>query len=159
MLQRIQTVFLLLVILFMTLSMFFPLWLMKGQDGQLIYELFSFKLNSFKTEDGSLQVLYFPFSFVATLAVAAITVALIEVSKFKNRLLQMKLGALNALLMAGTMGLGVYFATQLIVTEVSNGGTYGIGLFLPAAAMICNVIANRFIRKDERLVRSVDRIR
>ena len=127
MLQRIQTVFLLLVILFMTLSMFFPLWLMKGQDGQLIYELFSFKLNSFKTEDGSLQVLYFPFSFVATLAVAAITVALIEVSKFKNRLLQMKLGALNALLMAGTMGLGVYFATQLIVTEVSNGGTSGIG--------------------------------
>ena len=159
MLQRIQTVFLLLVILFMTLSMFFPLWLMKGQDGQLIYELFSFKLNSFKTEDGSLQVLYFPFSFVATLAVAAITVALIEVSKFKNRLLQMKLGALNALLMAGTMGLGVYFATQLIATEVSNGGTYGFGLFLPAAAMICNVIANRFIRKDERLVRSVDRIR
>ena len=55
----------------------------------------------------------------------------------------------------------------------SFGGTQGVyshsseacacdmtfGLFLPAAALICNMIANRFIRKDERLVRSVDRIR
>lgn len=159
MLQRIQTIFLLFVALFMALSFFFPLWIMKGQEGELLYELFSLKLNSLNVEDGSVQEVYFPFSFVASLAAASVTVAIIEISKFKNRLLQMKLGALNALLMAGTMGLGVYFATQLIATQTATGGTYGVGLFLPAAALICNMIANRFIRKDERLVRSVDRIR
>ncbi len=143
----------------MGLTFFFPLWTLLAEDGSKIYELFNLKLNSYSSEDGSLTELYFPYSFVATLAVATITIAIIEITKFRNRLLQMKLGALNAMLMAGTMGLSVYFATDLITSEVSNGGIYGLALFLPAAAMICNIIANRFIRKDERLVRSVDRIR
>ncbi len=159
MLQRIQTIFLLLVVICMSVTFFFPLWTLLAEDGSKIYELFNLKLNSYSPEDGSLNELYFPYSFVASLAAASITIAIIEITKFNNRLLQMKLGALNAMLMAATMGLSVYFATDLITSEVSNGGKYGLGLFLPAAAMICNIIANRFIRKDERLVRSVDRIR
>ena len=35
----------------------------------------------------------------------------------------------------------------------------GLGLWLPGAAVICNLLANRFIRKDERLVRDADRLR
>ena len=38
-------------------------------------------------------------------------------------------------------------------------GEYKLGLFMPAIALILNSIANRYIRKDEKLVRSVDRIR
>lgn len=159
MLQRIQTIFLLLVIICMGLTFFFPLWTLLAEDGSKIYELFNLKLNSYSSVDGSLTELYFPYSFVGSLAIASITIAIIEITKFNNRLLQMKLGALNAMLMAATMGLSVYFATDLITSGASNGGIYGLGLFLPAAAMICNIIANRFIRKDERLVRSVDRIR
>jgi hypothetical protein len=34
-----------------------------------------------------------------------------------------------------------------------------MGLYLPIAAMICNILANRFIRRDENLVRSADRMR
>jgi len=30
---------------------------------------------------------------------------------------------------------------------------------MPVAALLFNVLANKFIRKDEKLVRSVDRIR
>ena len=33
------------------------------------------------------------------------------------------------------------------------------GFFLPAIAMVFNILANRFIRRDENLVRSVDRLR
>ena len=159
MLQRIQTIFLLLVALFMVLSFFFPLWTLKNEEGQLVYELFNLKLNSFATEDGSLQSIFMPFALVAALATASIVVVIVEITKFKNRLLQMKLGALNAMLMAATMGLSVYFATDLINSMTSNGGAYGAGLFMPGIAMICNIIANRFIRKDDRLVKSVDRIR
>lgn len=159
MLQRIQTIFLILVVLFMGLSFLFPLWTLKNEEGQILYELFNLKLNSFATEDGSLKEIYFPFSLVASLAVASITVTSIEITKYKNRLLQMKLGALNALLMAATMGLSVYYATDLINSMTSSGGAYGPGLFMPGIAMICNIIANRFIRRDEKLVRSVDRIR
>ncbi|MDH3711846.1 MAG: DUF4293 domain-containing protein [Cyclobacteriaceae bacterium] len=32
-------------------------------------------------------------------------------------------------------------------------------MYLPAVALILNLLANRFIRRDESLVRSVDRLR
>ena len=38
-------------------------------------------------------------------------------------------------------------------------GIFKPGYFLPLGAMILNSLANRFIKKDEDLVRSVDRIR
>jgi hypothetical protein len=38
-------------------------------------------------------------------------------------------------------------------------GQYLIGTYLPMGAMVCNLIANRFIRRDENLVRSADRLR
>ena len=158
MLQRIQTVFLMLVALFMLLTFFFPVWTNMGEDGQILFQLFSLKLNQLDAVTGEIKTIYFPYSLISTLAVASFTVALVEITKFKNRLVQMKLGALNSLFMAGTMGLSVYFATDLI--EISGAsGKYGIALFLPGAAMMFNLLANRFIRRDDRLVKSVDRIR
>lgn len=159
MLQRVQTIFLLLVIIFMGLSFFFPLWTAVDEDGTVVYQLMNLKLMDYASGSAKTEV-FIPYCFVATLAAACITITIISISKFTNRLLQMKLGALNAMLMTGTMGLSVYFATDLIkAVATTGGGQYGIGLFAPGAAMICNIIANRFIRKDERLVRSVDRIR
>ena len=38
-------------------------------------------------------------------------------------------------------------------------GTFGFGLFIYAMAMLLNIVARRFIQKDEKLVRSVDRLR
>ncbi|HOO10052.1 MAG TPA: DUF4293 family protein [Cyclobacteriaceae bacterium] len=34
-----------------------------------------------------------------------------------------------------------------------------MALFLPIVAMVSNMVANRFIRKDEKLVRDSDRLR
>ena len=72
----------------------------------------------------------------------------------------MKLGALNSLVLAGFLGLSVYFTFRMEkMIGVAGEGTYEFGMYLPAVALICNLLANRFIRKDEALVRSVDRIR
>ena len=160
MLQRVQTIFMLLVILFMMLSFFFPIWILRDDTGGLVYELMNYQL----TMGSGNEIIYFPYAVVASLAATVIVVAMIEIAKYSNRLLQMKLGALNALLMAATIVVSVYFYTNLMntaVAEVSapDAGAIGAGLFLPGVAMICNILANRFIRKDERLVRSVDRIR
>jgi hypothetical protein len=38
-------------------------------------------------------------------------------------------------------------------------GEYGYAMWLPAIAMLSNLVANRFIRKDEKLVRDADRLR
>ena len=72
----------------------------------------------------------------------------------------MKYGFLNTLL------LGIIIA--LLYYQIIEGdkilphpvyGDYKIGFFLPIIALIFNVLANFYIKKDEDLVRSADRIR
>jgi hypothetical protein len=38
-------------------------------------------------------------------------------------------------------------------------GNYLMGFYLPVVALLFNLLSNRFIRKDEMLVKSADRIR
>lgn len=158
MLQRIQTVFLILAALFMTGSLFFPIWISQAPDSDTIYRLFSFYLE--KTDDSNdiaeITKSFMPYMLISIFAIISVLVAIVEITKFKNRLLQMKLSALNSLFMAATLGFSAYYATDLFK---QYGGGYALGLFLPAVAMVLNMLANRYIRKDERLVKSVDRIR
>lgn len=133
---------------------FFPIWT-ATDDGtyKVFYPLYLL------TRTGSTDTAtYFPYVWCGTLAVAAATLAIIEIGKFENRLLQLKMGALNSLVMTGALGVAVYFSNGLI-TSNPTPGSYGLGLYLPAVAMISNLIANRFIRSDEKLVRDSERIR
>ena len=155
MLQRIQTVFLFLIVIFMTGVLFFNIW--TGSYGEGIVNL-----TAFYTEvitDAETQFISSPYLIIAVLSIASATLAAIEIFRYKNRLLQMKLGALNSLFMAGTVVSMVLLSNNLGETYEVASSKYGISLFLPVAAMICNLLANRFISKDEKLVRSVDRIR
>jgi Domain of unknown function (DUF4293) len=152
--QRKQTIFLSVTAFCMIFMIFFPIW--KATDGDVERSLFPLHY-TVKTGD-VIDTIYFPYALCAILAVAAATIAIFEIGKFEDRLLQMKLGALNALLMAGSLGSAIYFAMQMIkVNQVA--GQYEWGLWLPAVAMINNLIANRFIRRDEKLVRDSNRIR
>lgn len=152
--QRKQTVFLIIVGACMTVSILFPVW--QAGDGSAGHALFP--LHYTVTENGIKNTQYFPYAATAILAIAAATVAFFEIGKFRNRMLQIKLGAFNSLLMAGSLGSAVYFATSLInATQIA--GTYGLALWLPVGALISNMIANRFIRRDEKLVRDSERLR
>ncbi len=152
--QRKQTIFLVVTGLCMVLMVFSPVWLTQESGTEkMLYPLhYTIKAGEER------NTIYFPYAACAMLAMAAATVAFIEIGKFENRLLQLKLGALNSLLMAGAIGLAVYFATSLIRTN-QQAGSYGWGLWLPAIAMVSNMVANRFIRRDEKLVRDSERIR
>ena len=152
--QRKQTIFLALTGSLMVLTIFFPAWV--AEEGGIRRELYP--LHYSVTESGAKTVTYFPYAISAILAVAAATLAFLEIGKFENRMTQIKMGALNSLLMAGSLGGLVVFATQLIERN-QMAGQYGLSLWLPAGAMISNMIANRFIRRDEKLVRDSERIR
>ncbi len=152
--QRKQTIFLAVTGACMVLMTFFPAWVSE-LDG-IRHELSPFYYS--RTEAGIDTFAYYPYCISAILAIAAATIAFLEIGKFENRMTQIKMGALNSLVMAGSITALVIFATQLIKsTQVS--GHYGLALWLPAGAMISNMIANRFIRRDEKLVRDADRIR
>ncbi|HEY0740696.1 MAG TPA: DUF4293 domain-containing protein [Chryseosolibacter sp.] len=152
--QRIQTLFLVIAIISLLVSIFLPIWVFQDGAGQS-HQLYALHYTVKGGENTTTQ--YFPYGLTAMLAVAAITIAFIEIGKYKNRMLQMKLGALNSLFMAGTIAAAVIFSNQF--TKEFQGGVYGLGLWLPGIAVVCNLLANRFIRRDEKIVRDSDRLR
>ena len=112
-----------------------------------------------QTAAGEVSYLYMPYAITAMLCVAAITMAIIEITKYKNRMTQMKIGALNSFFLVGVILASFYFSTTLMKSLNAGGGGYGLGMWLPGVAVLCNLLANRFIRKDEKLVRDSSRLR
>ena len=76
---------------------------------------------------------------------------------FKNRQLQFVLGRLNILINLFLLGVLIYLSQTLsgeaLVSEK------GIGMFFPVIVILLLVLANKAIKKDEDLVKSVDRLR
>ncbi len=98
---------------------------------------------------------------IGMLAIAAAVVAVIETFRFRNRLTQMKLGLLNTLILAALLGTSFYYAAY-VANEMIPGTadyTYHAGFYMPVVALLLNALANRFIKRDEDLVRSADRLR
>ncbi len=165
MIQRIQTVLLLLVALCMALILAYPIWFEQSPDASkgIIVTALKMEVVDFggTPTDGSDDIILESRStwYIAALALAASVVAFLSIFQFKNRLNQMKLGALNALIMSATLGLCFYKVYQFEEMLNPAQGNFSVGFFLPAVAMVINILSNRFIRKDEKLVKSVDRIR
>lgn len=152
--QRIQTVFLAVAILSLVSSIFLPIWGFQENETTK-HQLYA--LHYSKIENGTPTATYVPYCLTAILAIASATIAMISIRRYDNRMLQMKLGALNSLLMAGTIASAVYFASSLL--KAHQGGQFGFGLWVPGIAVVCNLLANQFIRRDEKLVRDSDRLR
>ncbi|GHN00760.1 hypothetical protein WSM22_22490 [Cytophagales bacterium WSM2-2] len=133
---------------------FFPVWEAKAETTRLtLYPLY------YRAQmGGATSEIYFPYCIIAILALASATLALIEIQKFENRLLQMKMGALNSVLMAGC-GFAAAYLSITLARETHAPGSFGLALYLPFAAMLLNAVANRFIRRDEKLVKDSDRLR
>jgi glucan phosphoethanolaminetransferase (alkaline phosphatase superfamily) len=150
--QRIQTVFLVIAILCLLGSVFFPIWAVsEGDKSQQLFAL------HYMTRAGeTVTNLYIPYALTGVLFIAAITIMVLEITRYKNRVLQIKLGTLNSLLLVGGYGAAVYFGSAMLK---NYGGHYGLGMYLPAAAVFLNWLSMRFIRRDERIVRDSDRLR
>ena len=144
----------------MILFLIFPVWMLYNADTGEWYKLYSIYMMHQPAGDNLPVYIYYPYSISGGLALIAILIAFTEIFKYKNRLTQIKLGMLNSIVMVASLILLVvlsYLDQQVLMPEIR--GIYQLGLFMPAAALIFNSLANRFIRKDEKLVRSVDRIR
>jgi len=136
MIQRIQTVYLLLAAgVSAGLIFIFHLWI--TSEGVKI----------FATDD----MLYLGFFLGSAL------LSLITIFNFKNRKLQFVLGRLNIILNFILLGIFVYLL--LTPPGESNISEKGVGIFVPILSIVLLVLANKAIKKDEDLVKSVDRLR
>jgi len=75
---------------------------------------------------------------------------------FKNRKLQIKLGWLNILLNILILGFLLYY---LLILPGESFSEKGILIFVPIIPIVLSFVANHFIKKDEKLVKSIDRFR
>ncbi|NRD19528.1 DUF4293 domain-containing protein [Winogradskyella eckloniae] len=91
------------------------------------------------------------------LFLASALLAVISIFSFKNRKFQFVLGRLNIILNFILLGIFVYQSQNL--SGETNVSEKGIGIILPIFSIVCLVLANKAIKKDEDLVKSVDRLR
>lgn len=144
MIQRIQSVYLLLATL-LSAGLIFLLNLWVSEDGVDFYALDGFQ------SDAILLKLIPVLFFVSAL------LSLIAIFKYTNRQLQFVLGRFSILTNFILLGILVYFSQNLSgETSVSEKG---IGLLIPIVSIVLVVLANKAIKKDEDLVKSVDRLR
>ena len=136
MLQRIQTIYLFICVL---LSAVFPFFLKLWSIGG--------KLNVFVTSNNL---------YIGLFMISAI-LAVISIISYKKRQNQFVLNRLNMILNFIIIGLLVYHSLNL--PGESTGSEKGIGMLLPIFSIVFLALANRAIKRDEDLVKSVDRIR
>jgi hypothetical protein len=86
------------------------------------------------------------------------TLTLLSIVSYKKRQNQFVIGRLNIILNLILLGLFVYRSLNLS-GETLAVSEKGIGMFLPVVAIVLLVLANKAIKKDEDLVKSVDRLR
>jgi len=144
MIQRIQSLFLLFAaIISGGLSSIFTLW-------NATYDNDFFAYESIMNDDLYLKP-------IGVLFILSATMSFITIFLFKNRKLQFVMNRLNILLNFLLLGLIVYnvlnLSGEILVSEK------GIGTFLPILSVFLLVFSNRYIKKDEDLVKSVDRLR
>lgn len=87
----------------------------------------------------------------------SIALAVIAILSFKKRQLQFVLNRLNILL--NFVLLGVFVYRSLTISGETLVSEKGIGVLLPVISIVFLVLANKAIKRDEDLVKSVDRLR
>ena len=136
MVQRIQTVYLIIVILLLgALFMWFPV-----------------------VEDpAGMPIMQRDEPLIFGLIFGGIALTIISILSFKKRQLQFVLNRLTIIL--NFVLLGVFVYKSLTLSGENLFSEKGIGVLLPIISIVFLVLANKAIKRDEDLVKSVDRLR
>ena len=150
MLQRIQTVYLLIASALMLVATVTPLAIFYQSGHPVTFEAMGMY------QDGDMVT-----STWALFAIGAISslIALLTVFLFRTRMLQIRLSIFNIVVMVGFY---LYFGFLFMKINPEAGLQFqkvGVGIIMPVIAIILTVLAIRKIGADEVLVRSLNRLR
>lgn len=144
MLQRIQTVYLLVaIILSGIVSFLLPFWSDQEMEDVYLDSLF---------QTGEVALMAVPVLFMMSGLISVITIL-----SFKTRTRQIVFNRLNIVINFLLLGVIVYHLLMLPGETVVS--KKGIGVFIPLIVIVFLALANKAIIKDEKLVKSVDRLR
>lgn len=156
MLQRIQTLYLLIVVVAMSLTLSLPS--MRAISPEGIDFAFSNLRGLFAVEQGGFNITGVTMWLLFTNAIILI-IALLTIFTYKWRVIQMRLSSFNMVLLVGYYA--IFFFTRYVILEQNTmeSTTLCWPIILPLISAILTYLALRAIAKDEALVRSLDRLR
>lgn len=150
MIQRIQSIYLLLAAIISIVLIFVPLpYVISGIAGSAFDEALQFDFGKAKL----LHVIE-SIPMAVTAGIIAL-VSIINIFLFRNRTLQNNICNLNLLLVLVLMGIGIYWA----VSDTTFPDYPFYGTLLPVVAYFFIALAKKNIMHDDWLVKSSDRLR
>lgn len=161
MIQRIQSIFLLIAAIIPIILIFIPIGYATTPDAQYVLNSMVLKLNIPDVQTIELKTYYIGFCL---LLCSVLTI--IALFSYKNRIKQTQIVSITMIVFLVTLLLMLWVFPDIIIkkhfavngiTEVYFNFNYWILIFVVQA--VCLFLANRFIRKDEEMVRAADRLR
>ncbi len=154
MIQRIQTVFILLSMLITGMYFTNPLARILGPDNAVYF--YSFR--GFHAAGEKAEITSEALPLIILLAVILL-LSLVTIFLFRRRVLQARFCMYNILLKLGLLGMVAFQLLHFRKQEEAVSLAVTWIALMPLAAAFFDYLAYRNIRKDELLVRSIDRIR
>lgn len=154
MIQRVQTLYLLVGFLLISAMINMPLLQLMADNGDLFY----FKSYGVVSAGEDSVNIYMTWPLVIMFVVIAL-ISLVSIFLYKNRVLQIRLIIYNMILLVGLIGMIFFFYTTFTNEFGVVKKTLEIAVTFPLVALIVNYLALRNIRKDEAIIRSMDRLR
>lgn len=154
MIQRIQTLYLLIVTALMAVTLFAPLAWFAGDAGQ--FGLYAFSL---KTSAGEAVQ---PTVYMGAVLALACVLPFITIFLFNRRLLQVRLCVVEMVLLVGAaiMEAAYYFLSYRVFAELTfHKQVLKPAIVLPLVCLLFAYLAARAVFRDELMVRAADRIR
>lgn len=147
MIQRVQTIYLLLAEIFIALIFAFPIAEIASKG-----EVFIFKATGVLKGH---EVIINGLPLIILLGIILV-LHFVVIYSFKKRIRQMRILVFTIVLMLGLFGIFYYFAYASFTEQAI---AFKVTVAFPLAAIILDFLAIREIGKDEAMVRSMDRIR
>lgn len=176
MIQRIQTIYLLLAFLLNGFTAVAPLWrftetgqseriqgfqyLLQGSDSfTLLIDTPEILRTTFFFEHGDLMTLIGHITLISCVSLAVL-LTFVNIFRYKNRKGQIRMGRFVIFLVWMELAALAWLIFQPhVYLSPAAQHAFDYGAILPLLTLLFLWLANRGIRRDEKLVRSVDRIR
>ncbi len=158
MIQRKQTIYLLIAFIAMVLNFIFPIAEFIGSGGHQV-EYYIYKVVDLTP---GIKLDMDTSFFMASTAFAGLVAigSLITIFLYKNRILQVKILRMLVLFILTHIALIFFFSIPNLEKITGNPVEYDyVGISMPLVAFLMLILAIKGILSDERLVRSADRLR
>jgi hypothetical protein len=156
MIQRIQTLYLSIVVIACISLFFFPITkYFNDVQGTYVFFITGMK---YMIEPPITVNFWLTFPLLV-LVVSSMILAMAAILLYKKRLVQLWFVNISFLFHVVLILLIFLYYINHFETLFNTKSSYQFGIFIPLVSLVCIILASRAIRKDEALVRSSDRLR